>query len=203
DADGRPKKRRKGSLEVATVQGEHLSQCRVTEIADAGGDPVLEKDFLYNPLWSLSLRQHVFIAGIVDLAGEGRDGTPEFVRNLQKQGIVVDGYIDVKNRKVVGQVFTQTDFLVLGDRPDFGQGTPNEADPKVQGKNALVELMDKMQHEAALKGIPIVNLRRFLVLSGYRVPRTAAVEAEANYDIHGTRTSVGSPLERKETPAGQ
>src|SRR5581483_8147324 len=82
-----PKGMRKASLEVVNVLSGHLCVARITEVTDRTHDPVIVNDTIFNPAWSSSLRQHVAVAGLIDLTGDGTDNTEEFMRNLERQGI--------------------------------------------------------------------------------------------------------------------
>jgi RNA polymerase sigma factor (sigma-70 family) len=49
--DGKPLPSAKGTVEVVKVLGRHLSQARVTSVADADRDPILPGDLLFNNSW--------------------------------------------------------------------------------------------------------------------------------------------------------
>ena len=96
--DGKPMPNSKGTLEVVNVTGDHLAQTQILSVKDALKDPILEGDYLYNPVFHPGSPQHVVIAGRIDMHGvKGQDDTPEFERLLQRQNAVVDGYVDLND----------------------------------------------------------------------------------------------------------
>jgi hypothetical protein len=150
----KPGVERKGSLEVVQVLGAHQSKCRVTEVVSANRDPIMPGDQLYNPTWSPTLREHVAIAGNIDLSGDGSDDSAELVRNLEKQGIIVDAYLDPRDGTVKGRGLSgETNYLVLGAEI-----------PQHQDK--IMEI----RRQAAAQGVTVVPARRYLALIGYRLP---------------------------------
>ncbi|GIW80601.1 MAG: hypothetical protein KatS3mg105_2408 [Gemmatales bacterium] len=201
DATGRPKKGknmpRKAAVEVLDVLKPHLSVARVTDVVDSGRDPVLTGDYLFNPAWSPTLKKHVFIAGIIDLTGDGLDNTPEFIRNLEKQNIIVDGYLDLRDDSlpIRGKMTYQTDFLVLGEMPSLenqGQAMPN--DPRNQRLTEIIKKLSEIQNDAGVLGVSIVPARRYLELIGYPLPK---VFRKADYNAKtGLNIRYAKPMER-------
>src|SRR5262245_5696134 len=172
-ADGKPEREGKATVEVLAVLGPHNSQVKVTSVRDPSHDPILRGDLLYNPGWSPNQQQHVAITGLIDLAGEGRDELNEFLRMLEKSNIAVDAYYDLREMTVKGPGITRkTDYLILGDIPEYGGATAKEDDPRVRRRLEVEDQMHKMQREAAENGVTMVSLRKCLMLSGYRVART-------------------------------
>jgi hypothetical protein len=177
--NGRANEVRKGAVEVMSVRGPHLSEARITDVTDPGRNPITEHDQLFNPSWSPNLRVHVALTGIIDLTGTGKDDTAEFVRGLERQGIVVDAYLDLKDMTVKGNGITrQTDFLVLGEQPSFeGTQVIREGDPGLERKQWVLKKFADMKGEAANEGVATVQLRRYLSMIGYRLPRVTAGSA--------------------------
>jgi hypothetical protein len=171
--NGKAMAERKGSLEIANVLGPHRSRARVTELTDGNRDPVLTGDLLFNPIWSPSLQQHIAVAGLIDLTGEGTDNTMEFIGTLERQGIVVDAYIDLNNLTIKRKGMTQnTAFLVLGDQPEFDNTQAiSTSDVRTASRVELQKRMSDMQTEAAKLGVPPIPFRRFLGVIGYPMPR--------------------------------
>jgi hypothetical protein len=199
-ADGRPLRDRKGALEVVRVIGEHLAQARLTDLRDERRDPVLPGDYIFSPTWNPNLKQHVAIVGTIDLTGEGRDSTQEFIRTLKRQNVEVDAWMDMKTSKMTGEITRQTDLLIVGGYPDLGTGVVKE-DPK---KNAAIEAMTKVQDQASRLGVRIVRLNAFLEMAGYALPKPLRSE-KPKIDFQKTLPAAGSPIERKEPakPADQ
>lgn len=172
--DGRPNPRPKGTLEVVNVIGPHLSQTRITSVKDRDRDPITEGDVIYNGSWNPNIKKHVAIAGIIDL-GDGRDTLYEFMRNLERQNIVVDAYLDPKDAAMKGKISYQTDYLILGGEPVAGSGKAGDAEKILLGQK-------QMQEEAKKYGVQVKGLGAYLELIGYRLPRASRMETPSLYN---------------------
>jgi hypothetical protein len=201
--DGRPIKESKGSLEVISVVNDHLSKCKVTQVVDAYRAPVVKGDVIMNAAWDPSMKRHVAIVGIIDLTGEARLDRPsdqmrslqEFKRILENQNIVVDAYLDLEDLSIKGKGITrQTDFLIHGAAPDVGRITTKD-DPRVKQRDDLLIAMEKMRKEAAINGVTIIELKKFLTMTGYKVPR--APQNGRDTQIHSALPQAGSPADKK------
>jgi hypothetical protein len=194
-ADGKVDKTPKGSVEVVKVLGSHLAQARVSYMRDLGADPIQEGDLVYNPAWNPSRKTHVAIAGIVDFSGE-ESGTladqvrnlREFLSNLERQNIVVDAYLDLRSNTIKGPGMTlKTDYLILAEGPHYDNiPVLNFKDEKIDARQKTNEMMEKMRKDAVKKGVAIVPLHKFVLMTGYRVPRSYQYRAE-------TETTSGTP----------
>ena len=179
DLNRKPLPVAKGSIEVLNVVGAHVSQARITGIKDRARDPILQQDVLYNPTWDPHLKKHVAITGIVDLTGDGRDSQQEFIRNLERQGIVVDAYVDLRAlnedpldmaKAIKGRgIGVQTDFLIIGDGTEYLSDSP----ANLRFRRNLDEVVKAMNGTAKQNGVTVVGLRRYLEMIGYRVPRVS------------------------------
>jgi hypothetical protein len=171
-----------------SVLAPHVSEARITDVTDPGRNPVTEGDQLFNPSWSPNLRVHVALTGLIDLTGTGKDDTAEFVRGLERQGIIVDAYLDLKDMTVKGNgINRQTDFLVVGDQPDpVGTQMIREGDPGLERKQALYKKVAEMQKEAANEGVATIQLRRYLSMIGYRLPRVSPGSAGSSLPYIGS-----------------
>jgi hypothetical protein len=178
--DGRPMGQPKGTLEVVDVVGEHLSRTRITSLKDPNRDPVLEGDVLYNPSWNPTIPKHIALAGIMDLTGDGRDSLYEFMRNLERQNIVIDAYLDPKDFTIKGKGITVgTDFLVTGESLEF-QLTGREKNPEYHKK--IEQGVIQMKDQALKNGVQIVPLHKYLEMIGYRLPRSVSEQTPSLYN---------------------
>ncbi len=176
DKDRKPLSTNKGSIEVSKVIGEHLSQVRITHIRDRARDPILQGDILCNPGWHpLRLRQ-VAIAGLAIFPGEKRNNLPELRRILERQGVVIDAWVDPNDgMKIKGRgINYKTDYLLLGDGLEPGQGIPTNEETR----KSLKHVMENMLGEAKRNGVAIISLPRYLEMTGYQ-PRTRERPAPA------------------------
>jgi hypothetical protein len=162
---------RKGAIEVVAVQGDHISQAKVIDATNLLRDPFLKGDLLFNPVWSPSQQEHIAIAGIIDLNGDGVDDTPELIRQLEKQGIAVDAWVDLKSRSIKGPGMTEkTTYLVLGETPVPPQVVQVD-NPLVMATTEVLGKIAEMKAKAKDLGVEPVQYRRFLSLIGYRLPK--------------------------------
>jgi hypothetical protein len=204
--DGKPLREPKGKLEVIRVIDEHRAQARITDLRDERRDPVLPGDFLYNPAWNPTVKQHVAIIGSINLTGDHRDNVQEFIRTLKNQNVEVDAYMDMKTKKLMnangdgpGEITRRTDLLIVGDSPEFGSGPIKVGDAKADAKSDVLTAMQKFQDEAEKFGVRIVRLSTFLEMSGYPVPKSLGSE-NGKIDFHRTLESAGSPVQRRDPP---
>jgi hypothetical protein len=179
-ASGKVEKDPKASLEVVKVIDGHLSQTRVTYMRDLSGEPLVAGDVVYNPVWNPNQVTHVAIAGIVDFTGED-SGTVidqmrslmEFMNNLKRQNIIVDAYLNLRELKPVGEITLKTDYFILAEGPEYDAGrVVNGKDEKANTKAQVNQAMEAMRQDAIKKGVTIIPLHKFAILTGYRVPRS-------------------------------
>ena len=156
--DGQPMPASKGTLEVLNVVSDNLSQAQVVSVKDSFKDPILPGDYLYNPIFHPGGEQHVVIAGPIHMHGTKGDDLEEFERLLQRQNVVVDGYVDPQDGSIKGRLTVATDYLVLGDVGSVKEGAPD------------LDSIKKLQDQARSNGVRIVSAREFLDLMGYRTP---------------------------------
>lgn len=191
--DGKALKQGKGTLEVVRVINDHLSQTQITSLADRYRDPLLRGDLLYNPGWSPTQKKHIAVAGIIDLDGDGVDDVAEFLRNLSRQNVNVDAWLDLKTLKEEGLgLGRRTEYLVLGENPPPPLGG-REDDDRNKRHQAKMDAMAKLQQKAIDNGVTIIHLRNFLALTGYPVPRTGPIMGAVGGQNIGT---AGSPIEK-------
>jgi hypothetical protein len=183
---------RKGALEVVNVLRPHLSQAKITETADPRVNPIQRKDVLVNPAWSPTMQEHVAIAGLIDFTGQGRDQIDELKRALEKQNVVVDAYLDLRDATIKGKMSVKTDYLILGEQPGFdANAVVREGDARFDRKTDILSKMTDMQQEATRLGVTVVPLRRFVALTGYQVPPGASATTGYSYESRIPRSSNG------------
>ncbi len=170
--DGRPIADPKGSLEVVSVLSDHLAQARVLSVKDRNKEPILKGDILFNPSWSPTAKKHVAIAGTVDLLGNGRDSTVEFIRNLERQNVVIDAYVDPRDNSIKGKgISVQTDYLIVPEGVAEPVAGESDASREVQKKRE--EAIGKLLQQAKENGVQQIKLPKYLEQIGYRLPRSA------------------------------
>jgi hypothetical protein len=172
----KPNAERKGSVEVVRVLDDHSCEARVTDVKNRVKDPIMRGDELFNVAWMPGRREHVAISGFVDLTGEGRDQTLEFIKMLDKVGVTVDSYIDISTSPPTKRGLLsrdKTSFLILGEKPtlDVAEGASRELDPRLARRLEIRTEMDNLQKEAIANGITTVPVRRYMALIGMKVPK--------------------------------
>jgi len=153
----------KATIEVIEVLGPEVSRCRITSEFDDVRDRALPGDLLYNSVWRKGQADHIALIGIFDINGDGTDDIENLIRDLNKMGVPVDAYFDLKAKKWVGKLTDRTRYLVDGFSPS---PTPN--DPNLDAKTKLIGAMKAARDEAAAKQIQIVPARDFFGRTGYK-----------------------------------
>jgi hypothetical protein len=165
--DGQPLPQSKGSVEVVNVF-ETGSQGKIL-LEKNKNDPIQQGDLIVNPNWNPDRRKHVAIAGLVDLTGEGRNQMREFRQVLERQGVIVDAFLEPQDNNwvVSGKgISRETNFLIMGeDLPDTKGADASGASKNLQDKNA------ELVKQARQNGVFIVSLRNYLDMIGYQPPR--------------------------------
>ena len=192
-ADGRPNPQTKGTLEVVNVIGPHLSQARITSVNNPNRDPIVANDVVYNASWNPNIKKHVAIVGIIDLTGDGRDSLDEFMRNLERQNIVVDAWVEPGNGRIHGQLTYQTDYLILGGTPDRDVGRGS-----AETEKRVLESRKQMEDEARKYGVTIKSLLSYLEMIGYPLPHSARDDRGSRFQ--DMRSDVVPRLNRDRFP---
>lgn len=194
----------KGKLEVVRVIASHQSMARVTETANPTRDPLIANDDLYNPSWMPGQHEHIAIAGMIDLLGDGHDQSALLRRNLEAQGTIIDAYIDMQTLKVKGLITQKTTYLVKGSYPDIatgkGTGIQGGEDPRQKAGLEVKKRIKEMEAEARTNGVTIVEARKFLALIGYRLPRVSSPEGSSTYNLRTETFDDKKDNTRKMTP---
>ncbi len=168
--DGRPLPEIKGSLEVINIVGEHLAQCKILSIKDTNKDPILKGDIIFNPTWNPNARKRIAIMGVIDLTGDGKDQIYELIGQLERQGVLVDAFLDpatLEIRNTPG-ISPKTDLLIIGDGIDSVKAPRGIVNEKL---NQLTKATNEMRQQAKENGVAQVDLRKYLEMSGFRVPK--------------------------------
>lgn len=197
----------KGHIEIINVVEPHMSIGRIVSVNSELRDPLLPGDLLFNPSWNSSQREHIALLGIFDLDGDGRDDTAELIRNLERQGIVVDAWVDLQNRTMKGTGLTErTTYLVLGEMPKLSESLARQRaqlgdNPIVQAYEQVSAKIAEVQALAKEKGVQTVAYRRYLTLVGYQLPKLtrpldASLSSYLRPSLVGSGDGAGSSEEK-------
>src|SRR5262245_20913490 len=155
----------KGSIEVYEVVNANLSLARIVPGSelDPIRDGITASDLLYNSAWRKGVADHIALIGIFDINGDGTDDIASVIRDLDKMGIPIDAYYDMKKRQWVGQITERTRYVVEGFYP-----LSSATDPNREEKTKLLNAMTAGVNEAKQKGVATVNFRDFFSRMGYK-----------------------------------
>jgi hypothetical protein len=145
----------------------------------------------------------VAIAGIIDLNGDGVDDTPDLIRTLDKQGITVDAWLDLRDRTVKGPGMTEkTTYLILGEKPVLPPNVIPGSNAVADAATEVLGKIEEMKAKARDLGAEQVQYRRFLSLIGYRLPRQMqpADYSQSSYLRHAASTMKKPDQEKEEKP---
>lgn len=162
----------KGAVEVVEVLGANLSRARITEETDEIRDGILKGDLLYNPLFKKGAADHVVLYGIFDINADGIDDIRDVAQQLQKRGVIVDGYYDLASRKWESLDVKNTKpgptqittYAVKGWLPD------PKSDSFVTASMAdVLAAIEGASKEASAKGIQEIRAIKFFPEIGLRL----------------------------------
>jgi hypothetical protein len=182
------KAKKKGSIEVTRILGDHLAEARITQ--DDARNPILTSDQVYSQVWERGNKLHFALTGIIDLDGDGQSDL-QLARDLiELNGGVVDSYIGEEGN-VVGNMSVVTRYLVLGEYPEEAR------------KTAVREGWQSMNEEASDFGVEVITLDEFLNQMGYQTS-DRAVELSGGSQSSGSETdsSDASSAFRPRSPGG-
>lgn len=163
------KKRKKADIEITRIlRGAHLSEARITNYGSTAGDPILEGDVVYTPLWSPGRQRRFALAGFFDLDGDGQSDR-QTVRDviLNGGGVIVaevldDGQIKTRNKGID----INTKYLILGESPEVtATGFETEASINIR---EVIKGISELTKQARDAGVRIIGVEEFLDLVGYQ-----------------------------------
>ena len=154
----------KAEIEVYNVD-KNISVARI--IRSELKNPIGVDDVVANLVWDAKKTNIFVVAGDFDLNGDGvidADGVEKIRKLIEKWGGKVDDAVTVN-----------TDFVVLGTPPEVPQKptlAETEVNPNAMEKydRAVEQLANykKIQSQAEVLSIPILNADRFLYFVGYK-----------------------------------
>lgn len=146
----------KATIEVISLEGGKAAIGRIT--ARFGKIPVNEDDSIFNSVWGT----HVAVVGQVNLFSKQRGESQveqnrslqRFLSTLERQGVIVDAYIDLLDGSVKGKygdITPKTQFLIVGNElnPNTAILAAKAAAPDTGDDNKNTEIRNKLGEEAA------------------------------------------------------
>lgn len=148
----------KGTLEVVRVDGD-MSVAKVTSdqfAKDKLLNPILKGDKVISTIFHRGQPERFGIVGKIDIDGDGRSDLPLLLRLIERNGGVVDAFIDESgNRGGSGKITPRTKFLVMGEKPT------DKTDEK------LLDAYNTMVRAATDNGVRIMPLKDLLDHMGF------------------------------------
>lgn len=176
----------KGEVEVIEILGPSSARARIVDQRNPIRDPIRARDQLFNIVWNPGMQEHVAFAGIIDINGDGVDDNKAFIQLVEKQGVVIDQYLDLDTRSTKGKGMNiQTKFLVLGPDVVFPQDAERRReknDPRLVAMEDIRSKMDQMKSDARKLGVQVIDYRKFLTSIGVKLPEKAS---PVTYDSMG------------------
>jgi hypothetical protein len=197
NSSGRAAKQLKGSIEIIRVVDANTSLARIVSLYDVDGReiqlndlsrsrivreaelPIREGDLLFNLFWGA----RVAIAGYVSVMGDPSDNPAEqisqmaaFKNMLERNGMQVDAYVDLRDGKIRGDLSMKTRYLILGENigGDAAKLAPKDGDDKDPTKErarAIGEARNQLFTQAMQRGLLMISAENFVTVIGYRRPR--------------------------------
>ena len=109
------KSKKKGSIEVTRLLGEHMAEARITK--DDPKNPILTGDNIYSQIWHRGKKLHFALTGVIDFDGDGQSDLQLARELIELNGGIVDAYLD-DDGKVQGEITANTRYLISGDAPE-------------------------------------------------------------------------------------
>ncbi len=164
----------KGQIEVVEILTPFTSRAKVIDEKEPLRDPIQAKDQLYNLGWNPDEEIRVAFGGLIDLDGDGIDNNDDFLRLLERQGVIVDEYLKLKPLEFVKRdqrgMTLKTRFLIIAPDPRLEEGgAPNT--PQRAQMELVIAKMGEMKLRAKELGIQLIEARKFLALIGVKPPR--------------------------------
>ncbi len=147
------KSKKKGSIEVTRLLGEHMAEAHITQ--DNPTNPILTGDNIYSQVWHRGKKLHFAFTGLIDIDGDGISDLKLAKDLIELNGGVVDAWLD-DNGKVQGEMTANTRYLISGDIPD----NPT--------KVGLQQGANEMYKAASSLGVETITLVEFLSQMGYK-----------------------------------
>jgi hypothetical protein len=202
----RAEKQLKGTIEVQRVLGPNTSIAKITAMFDPEF-PMHEGDLLFNVFWGT----HVAITGYVNVTGVASDSPGEQMRQLadfmyllERQGVIIDAYLDLTDGQVKGAITSSTRFLIRGDDLRLDAKDVEDKSPRAERAVAVNNATALMRKEAVEKGLFVISAKNFAAVIGYRPP-AALTQGQPGFrpqlpTAGSVIPTVGAPTPRPDAP---
>lgn len=147
---------KKAKIEVTNIQGPHLAEARIVD--DDIRNPIMPGDQILSPVYSPGRAQHFALAGFMDLNKDGLSDRSTVRDMIRMNGGVIDAEV-ADDGKVTGQITSNTNFLIKGDRATDKTVT--------EGVMKGIEAIEKQAQTYAVRTMSVADL---IAQMGYQSP---------------------------------
>src|SRR5205085_1540560 len=108
-------------------------------------------------------------------------------------------YLNLRTLKVEREMTLNTDYFILAQGPPTDVNKASEAeDEKGNSRSKVNEAMEAMRKDAIAKGITVIPLNKFAIMTGYRMPRAtrASLEEGTSSDYYGPPSPAAKEEEK-------
>jgi hypothetical protein len=165
----------KAGIEVVEVLDAETSRAKVIFENEPIRNPIQPRDQIFNMAWQPDEEIRVAFAGIIDLDGDGLDNNEDFLRMLERQGVIVDEYLKLKPLEFVkrdGKGMTlRTKYLIIAPDPKLDSLPTDRDTPQTLQIKATIEKMSEIKARARELGVQMIEARKFLALIGFKLPK--------------------------------
>ncbi len=181
----------KGTLEVVEVK-QDMSIAKVTSdiySKDKLLNPILKGDKIISAVFHRGEPERFAVVGKIDIDGDGRSDLPLLLRLIERNGGVVDAFVDESgNQGGSSKITPRTKYLVMGEKP-----TDKTKTEILDAYNDMVKLADD-------NGVRVIPLKDLLDHMGFEGQgRSVGLGRSANPDDFKPK-SGDQPFRRR--PAG-
>lgn len=146
---------KKGSIEVVSITGPHMAECKILQSSTA--NPILPGDLIYTPVWRVGQQDHVALVGIMDINGDGDEDRERIHDLISAQGGIIDAEVDAEG-KLHGAITLNTRYVIVGEI---------NAEKKEANDNHY-----KLLEDAKRFSVETIPLTKFVEMTGY-APKAA------------------------------
>lgn len=171
----------KAGIEVVEITGPESARAKIIFENEPIRNPIQPHDQIFNLAWQPDEEMRIAFAGIIDLDGDGLDNNEDFLRMLERQGVVVDEYLRLKPLEFVKRdnkgMSLKTKYLVIADSPRLDSLTLDKDTPQTLQIKATMDKMSDIRGRARELGVQVIEARKFLAMIGYKLPKNPAPPA--------------------------
>jgi hypothetical protein len=166
----------KAGIEVVEVTGPDSARAKVIFENEPIRNPIAVRDQIFNLAWQPADEIRIAFAGIIDLDGDGLDNNEEFLRLLERQGVIVDEYLRLKPLEFVKRdakgMSLRTKYLVIAPHPRLDSVPIGKDSPQKKQIEDTIKMMSDIELRARSQGVQMIEARKFLTMIGYKLPRS-------------------------------